>query len=236
MSSGSMFRTVVAAGALSWSMTAGASLIDVTSWTSAGCNGSAGCVIDNATLNAGPTGRTFSEKTVNGVIGLGISGGRTNGEIDMDETFSVSYVLNEIIDLIRIVFIYNGPEFNDVAEVAKVTVNGGDSYTLTVNAAIDNQASWSSGAVVTSCGSTTADGSGCFDIANPFGGLSVSSLSLTALYGDPSQLGGASTNQSDFSVAVISGTTAVPEPGTLTLLGAGLLSLGLMRRRRASQR
>lgn len=213
---------------LTLAQAASATLIDQTTW--GGCVGATSCVIANAGLTALPSGRTFQQKTVADQTGLGISG-LTAGEIDIGEMFNVNYGVSETIDAIRIVFIFNGPEFNDVAEIARVTINGGPSYTLSVSGTVDNLAAWSGSGSVVSCGATTAAGSGCFDIANPFGNTLINSLSFTAITGGTA-MGGAGTNQSDYGIGSIRGTQSVPEPDTIALLGAGLIGLGLLRRRR----
>jgi hypothetical protein len=213
---------------LAVSQPASATLIDQTTWGS--CVGASACAIGNATLSAQPTGRSFEQKTVADQTGLGISG-LTAGEIDIGEMFNVSYGVSEVINAIRIVFIFNGPEFDDVAEIARVTVNGGASYSLSVSGTVDNVASWSGIGTVSSCGATTASGSGCFDILNPFGNSLVNSLSFTAVAGG-APLGGTGSNQSDYAIGSINGARAVPEPDTIMLLGAGFLGLGLLRRRR----
>ena len=207
---------------------ASATLIDPTTW--GGCIGSTSCTIGNASLTSIPG--AFDQKTVVGQTGLGVDGG-TFGEIDIGEFINVSYTNPETIGNLRIVFIYNGPEFDDVAEVAQVTVNGSAVYKLAVSGTVDNVAFWqgSSGGV-SNCGATTVSGSGCFDIANPFGGTAIKSLSFTAIPGVPGSLGGAGTNQSDYAIGSI---RQVPEPGTLVLFGAGLIGLALLNRRKRAK-
>jgi hypothetical protein len=61
----------------------------------------------------------------------------------------------------------------------------------------------------------------------------VNALSFTAITGG-APFGGPGTNQSDYAIGSIRGAQAVPEPDTILLLGAGLLGLGLLRRRRAA--
>jgi ethanolamine utilization protein EutA (predicted chaperonin) len=72
--------------------------------------------------------------------GLGISGGATPDEIDIGEMFNIRYGVGETIDTIRVVFLFNGPQFNDVAEITRVTVNGGASYTLSVSGSTTSRA------------------------------------------------------------------------------------------------
>jgi hypothetical protein len=159
--------------------------------------------------------RTVAQKTVAGQTGLRLSAGATLDEIDIGETCNISYGVSETIDTMRVLLRFYGPEFNDVAEVVRVTVNGGAGYTLSVSGTVDNVASWSgAGSSVVSCGATTAAGSGGFDIRNPFGGPLVNALYFPAITGG-TPFGGSGTNPSDYALGSIRGAHAVPEPATI---------------------
>ena len=74
----------------------------------------------------------FNQKTMGGFTGVGISGGRTNDEIDIGETLTGSSLNPFAISSITLGVLFNGPEFNDVLETAQVTINlGALVFTLT---------------------------------------------------------------------------------------------------------
>lgn len=194
---------------------------------SAGCSGTVCSGLDygTGTLDLTSVGGTFQYKTVNGATGLGVSG-QTGGEIDVNESIAGTFSTPILLEAFRVLFIYNGPEFNDPNEKASVSINNGAlSGMLTVNG--ENTAVWSvPGAIVTNCGATTVDGTGCFVIQNPFGSTAVSNIAFTAL-SVPS-----TSNNSDYSLSQLDVTT-VPEPATLCLLGLG--AAAIVRRRRAGR-
>ena len=103
---------------------------------------------------------------------------------------------------IKFLFLYNGPEFSDKAEKARVTADG-TAYTLSVaNNADDAAATWSApGATVTKCGATTSSGTGCFIVTNPFP-AAVGQLAFTAISGT-TPFSGSGTSNSDYSVGYI---------------------------------
>jgi hypothetical protein len=169
--------------------------VDATSWRAGSCPGNGSCTASGATLTA--SGGNLEEKTLGSAIGLGVSGGPSGGEIDIGQTLNVSFPEPHAVTAIQILFLFNGPEFDDKDETAQVTTSQG-AYTLSVrNSPDDATADWTGPGVVTKCGTTLGDGTGCFLITNPFPSP-VSSMAFTALPG-----GGTGSNESDFSIGRI---------------------------------
>jgi hypothetical protein len=176
--------------------------IDVNTLHTNGCFGESVCTLDGATIST--AGGALVKKTHNGTTGFGVSGGPSGGEIDIGETLRVDFNESRSIVAFKVVFLYNGPEFGDRAERAKVTADG-VAYTLsTRNNADDASADWSGPGTVTKCGGTTASGTGCFIVTDPFPGA-LSRLDFTAVAGGqpfPAH-GGPGSNESDYSIQFI---------------------------------
>jgi hypothetical protein len=202
-----MRAVLAAAGVLGFTMAGGASAqeafsIDANALTAAGCFGQSACVLDQATLSTG-SGGVLAKKDLNGATGFGVSGGSAGSEIDIGEKLRVEFGDARSIVAIKILFLYNGPEFGDKAEKAQVTADG-TTYTLaTRNDADDAAADWSGPGTVTKCGATTASGTGCFIVTDPFP-ADVIKLEFTAVAGGPPYpASGAVSNNSDYSIGYI---------------------------------
>jgi hypothetical protein len=166
-----------------------------------------------------------------GVSGAGISGGPSHDEIDIGESLAVTFTNAVRITGIQLAYLYDGPEFGDVQEAARITATFADlttaSYTLV--AAFNSAYSWNGLGSVAGPASNIDQSGGFWTLTNPFGNLAVTGLSFTAVEGLCP--GGNCYSQSDFAVAGIA-TAPVPEPETYALMLAGLAGVAFMARRR----
>ena len=184
--------------------------------------------------------RTFQKKTQSGYTGVGISGGRTGDEIDVGETITGTFTKAVSLTSFSLSVLFDGPEYGDWNEIAQVTahLSGGGSLVGTLRATGAATATWLVGGVsfpgsfVSSLGSGAINGgSGAWDVSNPFGNVSISSLDFTAINSDVCG-SGSCNNQSDYALRSIEVAAPVPEPETYALLGAGLLAVAFVARRR----
>jgi hypothetical protein len=193
-----------------------------------------------ATTLAGTPG-TLGLKSQDGYTGVGVQGA-TDGEIDwrngQSESITLTFTAPRPIASFTLGLLFNGPEYNDVYEVARITINGTKTYTLTTGAT-ENVATWSDGFnstlvnYIATAGTQGGEG-GAITVWNPFGNETVTSIMFAAASGISSGLCGSSgtsvcTNQSDYNVVNV---TPVPEPETYALMLAGLAAVAFVARRR----
>ena len=177
----------------------GALSIDTGTLQGAGCFGLSTCVLNGATLTT--TGGTLAKKADQGQSGFGVNGGASGEEIDLGQKLRIDYDRTRSILAIKVVYLFNGPEYGDRAEKAQVTADG-KAYTLSVRGNADDAAAdWSGPGSVSKCGATTAAGSGCFVITDPFPG-GVSRLDFTAIPGN-APYGGPGSNDSDYAIGFV---------------------------------
>lgn len=219
----------------------------------ANCVGQTSCTVKGfylkATTNSTPKiDRTLTQKTVGGVLGIGVRDGvnsdPSSGEIDANEILRVGFgqpgkekaLTLKALDLS---FLYQPSVYNDnVFEVALVKADGGlGSGKLRVTG--NTSAVWESaeGSVINLSPSIKNKG-GSYEIVNPFGDTKIKGFSLTAVRvrsDNPTKecstgkFCPAGAANSDFALSAVQ----VPEP--TTAIGLGMVGLLALARRRMTK-
>jgi len=263
----SAYLSVIAGGVLALS-TAPAQAFNFTTGSSLGsCSGLAGPFysgpsnqqISNFTTGSCTTADGFTlsanvgslqGKIVNGVTGVGITSGPNDpvvGEINTGEELNLMLPKTGVLQSLGLSFLYRPGVFSDrVYEVAAAVSNTNLTGSLRITS--PTTALWNVpglgilNQIVNAVSGSNPDGGGWYDIANPFGNSSLSSLGLKPLPGstvdnayNPTDEWLNSFQNSDFSlVSAELKSSSVPEPGTLAGLAlvGGLLAASRRRKTR----
>lgn len=197
--------------------------------------GSSSATFTGGTLTA--TGGVFTKTTTTGTnptTVVGLSGGFVNDEVDVSgEKLTLNFgATAAVVSQITIGLLFrSGVNGNLIDEAVQMQTNGGTScasgsFAFCILSATGVWRGTPTGVTVVSPG--TAGNGGIFTITNPFGSELINSIDFL-----PWNIAGSGAANSDFSlVSVTYTTTAIPEPGTLALLGSGLIGIAIAGRRR----
>jgi hypothetical protein len=232
--------TVIAAGLALSSAAAQAVTVTAADLQSFATGAQSSAVVSGVHFQA--VGGKLDAKTVAGFLGIGVSG-HTKGEIDLGESIKASWGTPQLLTSFSVSFLYNGPEFGDVNEVAKVSLTGAHGIYGTLTAISDTQAKWQlfsasnvalgSASFISAISPAEAGGAGVWTVNNPFGSYLGTGVKFSALPGACRV--GACYDQSDYAFSSLTTAAPIPEPSSYIMLAAGLVAVGglmLGRRRR----
>jgi hypothetical protein len=198
-----------------------------------------GTTVYTKTFSDGLTGTftgsgKFLKKSQAGMTGVGIAGGRTDGEIDIGETITGKFSNSVLVSSIKLGLLFDGPEYSDVNEIAKLSVIYSDNsladFKLTATGATTAIWSGSIGNVVSLGTGAILAGTGAWELINPFGAKAIKEIVFGALPGKAAASCPKCNNQSDYTFVNMDVTT-VPVPAAAWLFVSGVLGLVGLRRK-----
>jgi len=179
--------------------------------------------------HSGSSASTFTTKSQGGYTGAGVAGGGTL-EINIGESIDGSFAKPLSITNFTLGLLFDGPEYGDVNEKAKITATYADNsvHSFTFTATGKTSGVWTGAGSFINLSSATLGAGAVWSISDPFGDALVKSLSFTAIPGTCAA-GNKCYSQSDFTLISVS---AVPENETYAMMLAGLGLMGFIAKRR----
>jgi hypothetical protein len=184
------------------------------------------------------TGGNFTKTTTTGTnpnTVIGVSTGFVSNEVDIDaEKITLSFGASgaRVTEITIGLLFLSGVSGNAVNEAVQFETNPGSTCASgSVSYCILSASGAYKGSIVgvQPISPATAGNGGIFKITNPFGTEQLNSIQFL-----PWAIRGEGAANSDFGIVSITyETTAIPEPGTLSLVGLGLLGLAIAGGRRA---